>query len=283
MVWRAVKLMLWTLPPVLIGAAVATVIWFRKDVIEAEGRQDAYLGALRDAPAERYDFGLAKFDEAVELLTRGETEEARLALMGMLRYHRDSARAEDAMRLLGELNMDRLFDPAVPMPGKKRVEVQRGDSLAKIASGHQSTVHYIVRANGLARPEAIQPHDQLLVCPLDKRMVVRLEEGRVELMEGDRFFAVMALVGWQRPPGAPLPWKGEVRRKFGSRDGQRVLLTDPGAITGEKWIETTGDWGIRSHDPDVGDPKGYGVFVSPEDAADLMALLREGAVVEVNP
>jgi len=282
-VWRFLKLLLWVVPPLLIGSAVAVLIWFKKDVIEREDQLGEDVGELRTAEVEHYDFGLSQFDDAVEFLRDGKVEEARHELMTLLRFHRNSARADDAMMLLGQINLDRLFDPSVPRPGKKRVEVVRGDSLAKIAKTHHSTVQYIVRASGLARPESIQPHEQVVVCPMNFTAVVRLGEKKILLMDGGSYFASFPIRSIRKPPGARLPWKGKVVGKFGMKNGKRALLSDPSVCGEEKWIEMSRDWGIRSVVDDGSPPTGFGIFVAPEHAADLVALLRKGSRVEINP
>ncbi len=283
MVWRIVKLLLWVIPPLLVVGAVALVLWFRRDVLEQEHRVAGELRDLRRAPVEKYDFGLDKFDQAVDLLRADRDDEARQVLLGMLRAHRDSARAYDAMRLLGQMNLDRLLDPDFPMEGKQRVEVARGDSINKLAADHQCTFQYIVRANNLARPDAIHPHDQLWVCPLNFTLVLRAAEKRLLLMDGDLFFAVFPVVEVRKPPGTKLPSKGTVGQKFGVADGKRLQPSDDDFPGAEKWIEIGPDWAIRSLRAGTPPPAGFGIFLAEEEADDLVAVLRKGNRVELNP
>ena len=201
----------------------------------------------------------------------------------MLRTHRDSARANDAMRLLGQMNLDRLFDPKVSMEGKQRVEVARGDSINKLANDHQCTFQYIVRANNLARPDALQPHDQLWVCPLNLTLVLRSSEKRLILMDSDLFFAVFPVVEIRKPPSAKIPFKGTVGQKFGVSNGKRLQPSDEDFPRAEKWIEIGPDWAIRSLRAGSPPPSGFGIFLAEEDAEDLVAVLRKGNRVELNP
>ena len=283
MVWRFVKLLLWVIPPVLILLAVAMVLWFRKDVMQHDNKVAGEISDLRKAPVEKYDFGLDKFDQAVALLESGQNDDARRALLGMLRAHRDSARAYDAMRLLGQMNMDRLFDSTVASPGKKRVEVNRGDSINKLAADNQCTFQYIVRANNLAKPDAIQPHDQLWVCPLNFSVIVRAAEKRLIVMDGDLFFTVFPVMEIRKSPGAKLPMKGSVGQKFGVAGGKRLQPGDDDMVAAEKWIEIGGDWAIRSVKAGAQPPAGFGIFLAEADADDLFAILRKGNRVELNP
>jgi hypothetical protein len=280
---QSIKIILWVIPPALVVAAVGLVLWFKKDVLERDTRVGGGISQLRVAPAEEYDFGLDKFDAAVALLRDGEAEEARRALLAMLRHHRDSARAPDAMRLLGQLNLDRLFDPAVPWPGKAKVEVKRGDSLNKIAADHRSTFHYLVRANGLARPEAVQPHDQLWVCPMDFEVLLRLADKQLVLMDDGLFFAVFPVLEARRPPGVKASGSGKIGNKFGQLAGKRVQVHEEAFTGAEKWIEIGGNWAIRSVPAGAPPPAGFGVFLAEADAADLVAVLRRGNAVEWVP
>ena len=282
-VLRVIKLFLWIIPVLLLAAALGLVFWYKRDVLGKDKRLGSEIKELRTAKIEEYDFGLEKFDAAVAKLRAGEEEEGRKALMGMLRYHKESARARDAMRLLGQINLDRLIDPDVPWPGKKKVEIPRGGSLNKIATDNQTTWHYIVRASGLTRPQAMQPNDQVWVCPLNFRAVIDIGAKSILIMDGDYFFALFPVREIRRPPGAKIPATVAVGQKFGVLGGKRVVLTDEGATGAEKWIEIGRDWAIRSI-PDAATPgQGFGVFVSEADAADLLVLLRSGNPVELNP
>jgi len=261
---------------------VALVLWFKRDIYERELRVSQNVGELRSAPVEEFDFGLDKFDEAVEILrTEGEAA-GRAALAAMLRSHRESARAPDAMNLLGQMNLDRLLSDD-PMERKKRVAVRPGDSINRIAQREETTFHFIMRANGLTRPEGLQPGDQLWVAPMNFRTVVRLADKKLILMDGDYFFASFPLTAATRPPGSRVPAKATVSNKFAMVGGRRVLTTSPGYDRAEKIIEIGREWTIRSHPDDKDPPAGYGLFLRNSDMEDLMALLRSGNTIEINP
>jgi hypothetical protein len=278
-----VKLALWVIPPLLLAGAAGLFLWYKKDIYQKEKQRGAELREWMQAPVPKYDFGLEKFDAAVALLRDGNDDDARRALMAMLRFHRDSARAMDAMRLLGQMNLDRLFAPDIPAPGKKRVEIARGESLNKLAATHRTTYHYIVRANGLTRPDAIQPNELLWVCPLDFRVVIDTGKRHLLLMDGEYFFAVFPILEVRKAPGAKLPFSAEVGQKFGVAGEKRVLLTTDDAMQAEKWIEIGRDWAIRSVKAGSPPGTGYGIFLSETDAADLVAVLRTGNPVEIKP
>lgn len=281
--WRLIKLVLWVIPLLLLAGAIGLLLWYKRDVHGKETRDGGDLKELRTAKVEKYDFGMEKFDAAVAMLRDGKDEDARKALMAMLRYHKDSARATDAMHIVGQMNLDRLFDPAQPFPGKQRVEIEKGGSINKLAATTRSSYHYIVRANGLTRPEAVQPNEQLWTCPLEFRVVVDAGAKHLRLMDGDRFFALFPILEIRRPQGSKLPVKSAVGQKFSSRNGKRVLLTEDDGPDAEKWIEIGRDWAIRSVPPGAKPGQGFGIFIAETEAADLVAVLRSGNPVEIIP
>jgi hypothetical protein len=282
-VWRFIKLLLWVIPVLLVAGAIGLFLWYKRDIYAKEQKVGTELKEIRTAKVDNYDFGLEKFDAAVALLREGKDEEARKAILNMLRFHRDSARAKDAMRLLGQMNLDRLLDPDQAMPGKKKVEIERGGSLNKLAVTHQTTWHYIVRANGLSKPDAIQPNEQVWVCPLNYRVVIDTGAKQLLLMDGDLFFALFPIKEIRRPPTGKLPIKATIGQKFGVLDSKRVLLTEDSALRAEKWIEIGRDWAIRSVARGAEPGQGFGIFLSEADADDLLTILRTGNAVEINP
>lgn len=282
-VWRFLKLLFWIIPPLLLAGAGSLFLWYKRDVYQRDQRLGADLKELRTAKPVKYDFGLEKFDKAVALLRDGKDEEARRALLEMLRTYGDSARALDAMRLIGQMNLDRLFAPEPGYPGKIQVEVGRGESLNKLAATYSSSYQYLVRVNGLTKPEAIQPNDRLWVCPLNLRALVSLKQKQLVLMDGDLFFAVFPILEIRRPPGSKLPVQAEIGNKFGVLDGKRVQLTGEDATRAEKWIEIGKDMAIRSVARGSTAGPGFGIFLNEADADDLAAVLRQGNRVQINP
>ena len=281
--WKLLKLILWVIPPVLLAGAVGLFLWYKKDIYQKEQKLGKEIKELRAAPAEKYDFGMEKFDQALAMMRDGKLEDGRGALLNMLRFHRDSARAQDAMRLLGQINLDKLFAPEANLPGKKRIEVGRGDSINKITANNQTTYQFLVKVNGLTRPEAIHPNDQLWVYPLNFRVLIDLRKKQLILMDGEYFFAWFPILDVRRPPGAKVPAKETIANKFGVLAGKRTTLTAEDALMAEKWIEIGKEWAIRSVAAGTSPSPGFGIFLSDADVDDLVAILRTGNSVEINP
>lgn len=280
--WSLIKTILWVLPPLFVVATVALFFWFKRDVVERERSLSHEIAELRAAPVETYDFGLDSFDQAIDLLRESGPAKAADALRAMLRAHPESARAGDAMHLLGQLNLDKIFSNSPPEPAT-RISVRPGDSLNRIASRENTTLHYLMRANSITRPESLQPGQQLQVLPLHFRLIIDFSGLRAILMDESAFVASFPIESIRRPPGAALPFSGSVTGKFAVRSGDRVLLTSPEYHHAEKWIEIGRDWAIRSSPTDDEPTTGFGIFLSPADADDLMVLLRIGNHVEIRP
>ena len=89
------------------------------------------------------------FLKAVESLTAGDIDSAHAQLSRMLDIYRDSPHATEARRIIGEINMDRLFSRN-PMPGKRDYVVKPGDSLLRIEKGSLTTIPFLRALNKLS-------------------------------------------------------------------------------------------------------------------------------------
>jgi len=277
------KALLWLFSLVVLAAVLAGAWHFKHAVWDQEREADRSVAEIRNRPVEEFDFGVEKFHEAMDLLAEGEVMACKRVLVDLLRFHQESSKVDDAMRLLGELNLDALLSDA-PMEGKRRVEVRRGDSVNRLASEHNSTFHYIVRVNGLTRPESIQPHDQLWVTPLDFRLVIRVADKRLELMDGDYYFASYPIIEVRRPPGLRLPTKTTISGKHAVYDDRRILMTDDNYSRADKFIQLGERWSLRSVLTGQSPPEdGFGIFLSADAIDELNAILRVGNTVEINP
>ena len=148
------------------------------------------------------DPGIKRFEKAVELIQDSDLNAGRSALYELVRTFPESSRVAESKRIIGEMNMDMLFDSELN-PLKKDYIVQPGDSLNLIARKQQTTVECVMRANGL-QSGTLQPGDHLFVFPLDFSLVVDVSGKTVTLLRNDRFFReYIALDVKLTPPKAP--------------------------------------------------------------------------------
>jgi len=267
----------------VLGGVVASVLWFKVHVFEKGAEAKDELAEIRKVEVAPHDFSPRLFSEALSALAGGDQERARAKLVEILQFHREGTRGDAALRLLGELNMDQLMSPDASL-GKLSVEVAGGQSVNSIARKHGCTFHYIVRVNGLTNPEALQPNDRLWVCPLDFKVVLRLDANRLYLMRDDKFFKVYDLLAVRRPPGMRVPVLTKVTDKKVYINGRQVLLSSQSYHDAEMAVDLGNSLSIRSvADGESVPERAFGVFMREGDVDELMTVLRVGNQVEVNP
>lgn len=267
----------------VLGGVVMSVIWFKDEVLKKKAVVSEELKQMHETEVEPYDFSIERFDQAIAALKEGDVAVTRAVLTEILRFHREGAKADKALRLLGELNMDQLMTPDDSL-GKKLIEVKPGQSVNGIANSEQCTFHYIARVNGLTKANAIQPHDRLWVCPLDFKVVLRLDSKRLFLMRDDKFFKAYDLVAVNRPPGLRVPVKTKISDKKAVVNGKQILLSSDDYQNAEKWIDLGSNLSLRATADDESVPdRAFGVFMDDSDIDELMTVLRVGNAVELNP
>ena len=106
----------------VLGGAVAGAVWYYEHSVLPEQRRKEAITEMLKTPGPKADPGRRIYDEALESIRGGDLEKARGRLAEVIELYPDSERSGDARRVLGEMNMDRLF-ARVPMPGKLEYSV----------------------------------------------------------------------------------------------------------------------------------------------------------------
>lgn len=99
--------------------------------------------------------------QAQEALKEGDIKEARRLYKEALEQLQDLEKLKEAKSMIEDLNIKIIFSSAVDECSQEYI-VQSGDSLAKIAKRHNTTVNLIKRANNL-RSNIIRPGQKLKV------------------------------------------------------------------------------------------------------------------------
>lgn len=110
-------------------------------------KQEKAIEASAPAPTATPDPGIPELQKLKALQDTGKVEEARDGLSAWINNHQQSSLLSEARQRLGVANMALLFQP-----GSTNVvsyTVVKGDSLARIASKHQSNAELIQKANSL--------------------------------------------------------------------------------------------------------------------------------------
>ncbi len=236
---------------------------------------------LLSTAAPKADPGKKQFDQAMDFIRQGNLEAAKQRLTEITEVYQDSSRNLDARRVLGEINLDRLFSRS-PMPGKLEYTAARGDSLHEIAQRFRSTLAYLRRVNHLLGP-VVHPDDRLIVYPLDFTLQADFTEKRITLTENGRFIKDYPILGLHLPYPS-LPEQTTVGEKPAWIDAKKIQPNDERYPAARKWIQTVGRPGkpgivfCATPPAQAANPE-PGIYLSESDIEELSTLVRVGAPV----
>ena len=241
---------------------------------------------LLKVTAPKADPGKKRFEVAMELVRRGEFDASRDVLTELLDVYRDSERGPDARRVLGEMNLDRLFSRA-PMPGKLEYTALKGDSLGEIAKKFRTTIAYIKRVNNMLGA-VIHPEDRIIVYPLDFSLDVDLDKRVITLLRDGKYVKDYPVAGLHLPYPS-LPRDTTVGDKPAWVDGKKIQPTDDRYTGAKKWLQTAGRSGrpgvvfceppraVPVTEGAVAEPATPGIYLEPAQLEELCTLVRVGS------
>lgn len=241
-----------------------------------------------DASLPEIDPGAKVFEKAKELIAVGDLASARERLLMVVNIYPRSKSAPEARRIVGEMNLDDLLS-ATHMDGKEIHIVRPGESFLGIAAKHKTTLDCIMHLNGLMDLQGLRPGEELVVMPLELRVLIEPAHKTLSLWEGGRFIREYPLVSMDL--GSQ---KGGLRTKIASKSGiagdRRVTPGMKNYRESEKvFALEKSSLQIRSIDPGAevrtGEDlsPGPGFHLAVEDAEELALLLRPGNEVEIRP
>lgn len=244
-----------------------------------DGRSDADFAKMLDsAEMPDIDPGEKSFQKAHELLALGKLDEAREKLTAIVNVYPSSASAPVARRIVGEMNLDEILSSA-HMRGKQVHVVKRGDSFLGIAAKYNTTIDCLMHLNSMMELKGIQPGDELIVMPLDFRLLVEPRRKTVSLWQGGRFIREYpALHMAAVTAGAQ---RGTIQSKFAELDGKRVTPQSRDYREANKVIQTAKpQLQIRAWIDESEKPSG-GILLRPQDMEEINLLTRVGNEVEI--
>lgn len=267
----------------LVVLAILGATYWLVDELRSEATVPQLETTLADDPeGPAVEPGELAFERARELLATGEFEEARENLEFIAGVYPNSERAEEARRILGELNMDE-FLSIDEMDGKELYKVQRGDAFLAIARNHETTLDCIMHLNGLQRLDQLYPGDELVILRLNLNVKIDVPRKRLSLMKEGRLLKAYPLVEARTRPGAAGVVHTTVKGKSGYVDGKSVKLTAEEYREAEK-VLLLGVQGLQVRawqKEEAGEEPRRGFFVKSADMEELAMLLRVGNEVEV--
>lgn len=244
-----------------------------------DGRSDADFAKMLDsAEMPDIDPGEKSFQKAHELLALGKLDEAREKLTAIVNVYPSSASAPVARRIVGEMNLDEILSSS-HMRGKQVHVVKRGDSFLGIAAKYHTTIDCLMHLNSMMELKGIQPGDELIVMPLDFRLLVEPRRKTVSLWQGGRFIREYpALHMAAVTAGAQ---RGTIQSKFAELDGRRVTPQSSDYRAANKVIQTARpQLQIRAWIDESEKPSGA-ILLRPQDMEEINLLTRVGNEVEI--
>ena len=288
------KLLIFLITVGLLLGSVATAYWFYMRVIRPEMVVKSEIEKIQKADVPLRDPGVKRFEAAADLIRVGSLDEGREAMYNLLRQFPESPTCEEAKRIIGEINLDRLFSPTY-LEGKVDYIVQPGDrGLLAIAQKHKTSLDAIVRLNGL-RGNTIHPGDHLLIMPVEFDFAVNVTDKKVVVLRQGRFFAEYPAVDVRLPAGFRVPAEVKLATKSASLDGKPVAASEEAYLDAEKVIPAANRPGVVLRTVPVarvesGEGKGsevasltpqFGIFMLREDLEEVFAMARSGASLKL--
>lgn len=184
-------------------------------------RPDAeYAKMLDTAELPNIDPGEKAYQKARELLALGQLAEARDKLNTIINVFPSSSSAPAARLIVGEMNLDEVLSTS-HMEGKKLHVVKRGNSFLGIAAEHDTTLDIIMHLNNMMELKNIQPGEELVVMPLNFRILIEPQRKTLSLWDGGRFIRDYPIIHLGVP--SPLaPGKSTISSKLAELQGKRV-------------------------------------------------------------
>jgi hypothetical protein len=262
---------------ILAGTVVgALFVWEKIFKPQEESKRE-----LRDAltnTSGKSDPGKAVFEEAMDLTRSNNLEGAKEKLLQVIKIYRDSEKFFDARRVLGDMNLDRLFSRS-PMPGKLEFTVSKGDvGLDPIANKNRTTIPFVRRINNLSS-SVIHPGDRLILYPLDFDIQVRPNKSLITLYQRGEFFKDYRILEIKLAPGSKLPGASVIATKQAFIGEKAVRDSDQRYPMARKWLQTTsvpGRPGIIfcSQPKKKGDDSPNGIYLEESDLEELCTIIR---------
>lgn len=241
-------------------------------------REEDFAKALEAEEMLDFEPGDKAFQKAHELIALGKIEEGREKLMAIVNVFPSSPAAPTARRIVGMMNLDEILSSDF-QPGKSTYEVKSGDSYFAIAGRHQTSLDMIMHLNRMMELKNLQPGDELLLMPLNFRLMIEPYRKSVSLWDGARFVADYPILATQGPSLQPGTTVISSRRS--TLDGQNVLPTATNYRSASKSIQLKSpSLRIFPYDENEKNPP-RGIFIKKADMEELFLLTRTGNEVEI--
>jgi hypothetical protein len=259
-----------------LGGVFATII--PTPVRNAAGQSPADITQMLDsAEMPDIDPGEKAFQKAHELLALGKLPEAREKLNTIVEVFPASPSARAARRIVGEMNLDDILSSS-HMQGKTIHVVKSGDSFLVIAGKYKTSIECIMHLNSMMELKSIQPGDELIVMPLEFRLLIEPRRQALSLYDGTRFIREYPILHLAAVSHAPQ--KTSISSKSAESASHRVLPQSKDYRAADKVIQIAkSSVQIRGWNGTGEKPTG-GILLRTQDMEEITLLTRVGNAVE---
>jgi len=274
----------------ILGALILFISNFKKDFAQpAQDRQDRLDDLVQASDTTTFRRGEREFSRAVELIAMERLDDAQQKLLVIQNLHADSEFGPEARRILGEINLDNVLS-VENMDNKAIHTVRSGETYLRIANKHETTLDCILFLNGLLDGRKLHPGDELIVMPLNFKLVVDLAKKRVELYHRDTakkahvFTKEYPIIKIDLPQSAYRSSHSKINSKVAEVKGRSYKPIHSKYRNGTKVLGfTIGKRNVQLRPvpaADAVDPGG-GIFLESSAMEELAMLIRFGNEVEV--
>jgi hypothetical protein len=263
-----------------LGGVFEQIIPEAGTVLRAE-REEDFAKYLDSAEMPDFEPGDRAFQKAHELIAMGKIDEGREKLTAIVNVFPSSPSAPTARRIVGQMNLDEILSSGFP-EGKTNYQVKRGDSYFAIAGRNDTSLDILMHLNGMMELKNLQPGDDLLLLPLNFRLLIEPQRKAVSLWEGAKFICEYPIL---RFSGAiPNSGKTVIASRRSTIGARNVPPTEKDYRATSKSIQLKSPalqiFPFDEHD----DTPPSGLFLSETDIEELFLLTRTGNEVEIrNP
>lgn len=225
------------------------------------------------------DPGEKAFQKAHELLALGKLAEAREKLTAIVNVFPTSSSAPIARRIVGDINLDEVLSTS-HMEGKQTHVVKRGNSFLGIASQYNTTLDCIMHLNGMMEFGNIQPGDELVVMPLNFRLLIEPKRKSLSVWDGGRFIREYPIL-YLNVPGTLAPGTTRISSKLADSGGKKIAPQSSDYRAASKIVVLAKPAiQIRAADPAEEEIPG-GIILQAHDMEEISLLTRVGNEVEI--
>ena len=275
---------------VILGLLIFFLQRFRDEFADPDKTASKSLEkVIEDNELSDFEPGQHEFNRALEFIALERLDEAREKLLFIQNLYPNSANAPEARRILGEINLDEILS-IENMKNKTVHKVANGEGYLHIANKYDTTMACIMFLNGFTELASLHKGDEIIVMPLDFKLMVNLDKERVELFHRDddkkehvfaKSYQIQKVdLGSLKAGG----YQATIKRKLGEMGGRtyppthanfRHALKVLGFYLNKNYAQFRPVPAAGAEDP------GQGIFLKNSDMEELSMLIRVGNEVEV--